>query len=341
MHLSRRSFLATSSSLCLSGCITPQPTGIISDRPTIEAFSADLASLLSSDARLETLSTGYQWAEGPVWDKSRQALYFTDVPQNKAYVWRANGADAAVFLEPSGLAAVTGFREPGANGLLIGRDGKLLVCNHGRRAIEAMDIETKARAVIVEDFNGKRFNSPNDVIETQSGDLYFTDPPYGLEGLNASPIKEMEINGVYHLSPERELHRIVDDMSFPNGVALSPDETYLYISQSDPKAPIIRRMNLRDGTEDRQWFNASSHLQDGPGLPDGMAVAASGHIFATGPGGVFVLTPEGKALGRINPGRACANCAFGEDGYSLFIAAQDRLMRVRLKVQGLNWTSKL
>ncbi len=338
MHLSRRSFLAASSSFYLSGCVTSQPPIVSPDRPTIEVFSSDFASVVSADAQLETLSTGYQWAEGPVWDKSRQVLYFTDVPQNKAYIWRADEADASVFLAPSGLAAVTGFREPGANGLFIGRNGKLLVCNHGRRAIESMDIETKTRSVIVESYKGKRFNSPNDIIETQSGDLYFTDPPYGLEGLDASPIKEMAVNGVYHLSSERKLRRIVNDMTFPNGVALSPDETYLYISQSDPEAPVIRRINLHDGTEEPLWFNALNRLPDGPGLPDGMAVAASGHIFATGPGGVFVLTPEGKALGRINPGRACANCAFGEDGYTLFITAQDRLMRIRVKTLGLGWT---
>jgi len=335
MHLSRRNFLAAG--LCAAGCSANQVAQIPAERATIEVFSRELEALVPANAVLETLSTGYQWAEGPAWDPSRKALYFSDVPQNKAYLWRAEDG-VSVFLDPSGVTDAKGFREPGANGLLVGNDGRLLVCNHGRRAIEAMDLDTKSREVLVEKYNGRRFNSPNDVIESKGGDLYFTDPPYGLEGLNGSPLKELDANGVYHLARNGKLQRIIADMSFPNGVALSPDETHLYISQSDPTAPNIRRLNLQDGVEERAWFNASGYMQDGPGLPDGMAVSISGHIFATGPGGVFVLRSDGAPLGRINPGRACANCAFGEDGHSLFITAQDRLMRIRLKARGLGWT---
>lgn len=337
MDLSRRNFLLASAGAYLTGCATyPGPREPVK-RPTIETFASELEMIVSPDEELETLGVGYNWAEGPTWDKTRSVLYFTDVPANKAHVWRP-GEGVSVFLDPSGVAQADGFREPGANGLLFARDKRLLLCNHGRRAIEVMNLETKSRELIVGEYQGRRFNSPNDIVEASNGDLYFTDPPYGLEGLNASALKEMEINGVYRFSSKGDLTRILEDMIFPNGIALSPDEKYLYISQSDPEAPLVRRLNLLTGKEDPIWFDASVYMQDGPGLPDGIAVAANGYLFATGPGGIFVLTPEGKALGRINPGRACANCAFAEDGQTLFITAHDRLMRLRLKIKGLGWT---
>lgn len=337
MHISRRGFLLTGASTCLIGCASNHQQNAPSQRAILEAFTPEFDTLISPNETLETLDIGYRWAEGPAWDKARSVLYFTDVPSNKAYVWHPEDG-VSVFLDPSGAAQTDGFREPGANGLLIGHDQRLLLCNHGRRAIESMDLETGSRDLIVGTYQGRRFNSPNDIVESRNGDLYFTDPPYGLEGLNASALKEMDANGVYHLSPDRQLTRLIADMTFPNGIALSKDEKYLYISQSDPEAPIIRRLNLQTGAQDPVWFDASRYMQDGPGLPDGLAVAASGHILATGPGGVFLLSPEGQALGRINPGRACANCAFGEDGHTLFITAHDRLMRLRLKIQGLSWT---
>lgn len=337
MHLSRRSFLFASAGATLSGCISLPRGAEKVDRATVEIFSPNLEALVSPKATLETLGTGYQWAEGPVWDPYRKALYFTDVPQNKAYMWRA-GEDVSVFLDPSGSTEAIGQNQAGANGLLIGRDRRLILCNHGDRSVQSMDIETKARQTLASAYQGKRFNSPNDVIETRTGILYFTDPPYGLHGLNQSPLKEMEQNGVYRISANQTVTRLIDDMTYPNGIVLSPDQKYLYISQSDPDFPNIRRFNLLSGKDEGVWFDMKKYIPDGPGLPDGMAVTTDGHIFATGPGGVFILTQEGEALGRIHPGRACANCTFGEDGRTLFLTAQDRLMRIRLKVRGLNWS---
>ena len=242
-------------------------------------------------------------------------------------------------MDPSGVAArqAVGFREPGTNGLLMGRDGRLLICNHGKRAVQAMDIDSRERASLISSYKGKKFNSPNDLVEASNGDIYFTDPPYGLADLNKSPLKEMAYNGVYRLSKDGSITLLLDDMSFPNGIALSVDEQYLFVSQSDADGPVIRRIGLNGNRSDEIWFDAKPYMSDGPGLPDGMVMASSGHLFATGPGGVWILEPSGEPLGRINPGRAVANCAFGEDGFTLFLTAHDRLVRARVKVRGAVW----
>jgi gluconolactonase len=304
----------------------------------IEMFAPELEKVLDPSQKAKILASGYKWSEGPTWDRARGQLYFTDVPSNKAFVWNSQNG-VKTFLDPSGASpsSLKGFREPGANGLLISNDGRLLICNHGKRALEAMDIETGERVTLVSDYNGHAFNSPNDLIEAENGDIYFTDPPYGLEGLNASPLKEMKENGVYRLSKTGQVERLIDDMTFPNGVALSPDEKYLYVTQSDPDMPIIRRVELSTNKSDDIWVDMRPYMKDGPGLPDGLAVTSTGHMFVTGPGGVLILDAKGGVLGRINTGRATANCTFGNDGYTLFITAQDRLLSIQTKTKGLAW----
>ena len=340
MELTRRSvILAGASAATLTACTIPAAAP--ADATGIDYFSDEMSSIIDVSAEIEELGHGYTWSEGPTWDRARGVLYFTDVPQNTAYRWRED-TGVEVFLSPSGVAGLEGFREPGANGLWFAADGALVICNHGRRGVERMNLETQARDLLVDRYNDRLFNSPNDVVEGRDGSLFFTDPPYGLDGLDASPLKQQDANGVYHLSPDGALTRLVDDMTFPNGIALSPDERTLYVSQSDPDRPIIRAFNLSAEAKiesDRILFDAKPLMSDSAkGLPDGMAICSRGNLFATGPGGVFILAPDGRLLGQIRTGRATANCAFGEDGRTLFMTAHDRLLKVRTRSLGVQWS---
>lgn len=347
MAFSRRNVLVGSAAVLAGGCATPVARPNVADPGTpiadvsFEVWDEAFNRVVDQTASPRLLSIGHQWAEGPAWDHLRQTLYFTDVPKNRAYSWSKPVGDQ-VFLDPSGIGAqhTHGLREPGANGLLLSHSGELLICNHGMRAVEAFDLSTRKRRVLTARYRDQRFNSPNDLIEASDGTIFFTDPPYGLEGLNASKLKEMAVNGVYRLSPDGRLDRLVDDMTFPNGVALSPDERWLYVSQSDPDAPMIRRFEIRDGAvsqgEEREaWFDAKPFMHPVGGLPDGMAVSRQGLVFLAGPGGVLIVDQTGACLGRIATGRPTANCAFGEDGKTLFITAADRLIAVRMAVMGL------
>ncbi|WP_233350160.1 SMP-30/gluconolactonase/LRE family protein [Henriciella mobilis] len=305
---------------------------------TLDVFDDGLRDTVDPGAKLIKRAEGFTWSEGPAWDPVRARLYFSDVPQNKAWMWSEAGGKE-LFLDPSGAAEAEGFREPGSNGLLYANDGSLLVCNHGLRRVERLNIETRERSVVADQFDGKPFNSPNDVIEASDGTIYFTDPPYGLAGMNDSPLKALTFNGVYRLRPGGTVELLLDDMTFPNGVALSPDQTRLYVSQSDPAAPILRELSFDgDGAiaSDRILFDAAPFAEDGsPGLPDGMAVDAAGRIFLTGPGGIFVVAPQGQVLGRIRMPKATANCAFGGDGSRLFITSSDVLYELPTKTMGI------
>ena len=337
MLITRRSVLLAST-LLLANCKSPVQKIKIRNTEVYEVFDDKFYDLIDINQSFDVIGQGYSWCEGPTWDRSRNVLYFTDVPGNIAYEWRA-GADVKEFLNPSGAANLTGFREAGANGLLYSRSGKLLICNHGERAIQEMDLATKQRKTLVSAFKEKSFNSPNDLVESEAGDIYFTDPPYGLEGLDESPLKELTYNGVYKLSSQGKIKLLANNLTFPNGIALSPDEKTLYIAQSDPAAIHIYALDLTSqNPKPELWLDLSSYSNEAnPGLPDGMAIDEKGNVFATGPGGIFVISPEGKILGRIKTGKASANCAFVEIGSTLFITNHDRVVKLQTKTLGLAW----
>lgn len=339
MTFDRREFLiASSTAIAVSSCTT---IGAPSEPTSVDVWDDRLLDLVDPESPIVALASGFAWSEGPVWDRSRDCLYFNDVPGNITWRWSETYGKSE-FLNPSGMPAseTAGFREAGANGLWFTKDGYLLICNHGKRAIENMDLEAGSRTTLVASFEGKRFNSPNDIVQAPDGTLYFTDPPYGLEGMNDSPLKELDVNGVYRLSPDGQLSRILADMTFPNGVSASPDGSLIYISQSDPDAPVLRVCNT-DGSNVRTLVDFTPYMKpDAPGLPDGMAVSEEGMIFQTGPGGVFVVAPNGDLLGRIRTGKATANCCFGDaDGKTLYMTAHDTLMRLQLRVRGVSWSS--
>lgn len=305
----------------------------------ITRYDAALDALIAPDARVEKLADGFTWAEGPVWIDGGKYLLFTDVPENKMYRWsEADGL--SVFLAPSGYAGapLPGLREPGANGLHVDRPGAVLLADSGTRVVARLDLATKRKQTLAATHAGKRFNSPNDLARKRDGTIFFTDPPYGLERLNDSPLKELAFNGVYRLDTDGSVHLIDDSLSFPNGVALAPDERTLYVANSDPKRPIWIRYVLdeKGNVKERHVFADASDLArtGAPGLPDGISVASTGHLFATGPGGVIVFAPDGKRLGRIETGAAIANCTFGDDGRTLYMASHGMLARVRTLVAG-------
>lgn len=303
----------------------------------IERIDPALDAIIDTNAPIEVLGEGYGWSEGPVWvERDGGFLLFSDVPGNR--MWRWSGTDGVtLFMEPSGLQGPIpqGVREGGANGLALDAQGRLLIADSGNRAVSRYDFDTKARTVLVDRFEGKRLNSPNDVLEAPSGALYFTDPPYGLEGLHDSLLRELGIAGVYRMAPDGGLAVVDDSLTFPNGIALSPDAATLYVAVSDEAKPAIYAYDLgADGMpKDRRLFRDLKPLmgEGNPGLPDGMAVAPAGHIFATGPGGVHVLGADGRSLGLIRTGKAVANCCIGEDGRSLFMTSHDMLARVALR----------
>lgn len=309
------------------------PTLALGPKVAVHRLSPALDRIVASDAQVETIATGIRWAEGPVWVPSLQALLFSDPPANIMRRWtRASGTSA--FLSPSGAADSdpARIREPGSNGLALDGRGRLLICDSGSRALVRLDLATRRRTTLADRFRGKRFNSPNDLHAARSGAVFFTDPPYGLVDGDRSSVKELDHNGVYRWTPDGAVVLIDDTLSRPNGIALSPDERRLYVSVSDPTAPRIMAYDLdRAGRPGRRSVLVDATGWPGPGLPDGMKVARNGTLFCAAPGGLHIMRPDGERLGLIASSDPIANCAFGENGAALFLAANDRILRLPLQ----------
>ena len=309
--------------------------------PRIERLDPALDALVPRDARIEKLAEGFQWSEGPVWRKSGGYLLFSDIPSNTIFRWK-DGEGISVFLRPAGYTGPTPFgRELGSNGLTFDANDKLVMADHGNRQVARLNDSLYTKTTLADRWEGKRFNSPNDLVYHPNGDLYFTDPPYGLDGTNDSKAKELPYNGVYRLRPNGELTLLTKDLTFPNGIAISPDLKTLYVAVSDAKKPLWMAYDIQpDGTiaHGRVFFDPAALVAQGRiGSPDGMKVDRSGNLFATGPGGVLVFSPSGKHLGTIVTGERTANVAFGDDGSTLYMTADHKLMRVRLTTKGLGF----
>jgi gluconolactonase len=307
----------------------------------IERLDPAMDRLLAPDAQIEVLAKGFTWTEGPVWvpEEAGGYLLFSDIPRNSVYQWQP-GRGVRLFLHPSGYTGREFYGlEPGSNGLLLDPQGRLVLCQHGDRRIAVLT-DGGGKRTLVDNYQGKRLNSPNDGVYMSNGDLYFTDPPYGLPDRWEDPRRELDFCGVYRLAKDGELTLLTAEMTRPNGIALSPDEKTLYVAQSDPKAAIWKAFPiLEDGTlgTGRVLFDATEWVGKRPGLPDGLAVDQQGHLWATGPGGVLILTPEGRLLGRLNTRQRTANCAFGQDGKTLFITADSYLCRIRTLATGVGF----
>jgi gluconolactonase len=304
---------------------------------SIERLKPEFDSLIPGSARIEKLAEGFEWTEGPVWVSSRRYLLFSDIPRNVVMKWE-EGRGTTKFLERSGYTGTaSGGREPGSNGLALDAQGRLVLCQHGDRQIVRVE-EDGTRTVLASKYQGKRLNSPNDLVYGPGGDLYFTDPPYGLSGLNEDPAKELDFNGVYRLTPDGQLTLLTSELSFPNGIGFSPDGRILYVANSDPKRAIWMAYDVDpDGTigNGRVFFDATPLVGSRKGLPDGLKVDIRGNLFATGPGGVLVFSPRGDYLGLLNTREATANCGWGDDGSVLYVTADMYLCRVRTNTRGL------
>ncbi len=304
----------------------------------IHRYDAALDALLDSTAKIEIVANGFTWSEGPVWVKKGGYLLFTDVPENTIHKWsEAKGLE--VFLKPSGYTGTGVYsEEPGANGLIINNKGNLVSCEHGDRRIAEMPLHhPDKKKTLAHLFEGKQLNSPNDLVQKKSGDYYFTDPPYGLPGRGKpEPAKELDFQGVYRIDTHGNLSLQVKGMSRPNGLAFTPDERILYVGSSDPREshilafPVDKQGNLGEGN---LFFTASELAKQGiRGGYDGMKVDAKGNVWTTGPGGILIISAEGKLLGRIATGNPNSNVAFGgADGKYLFITSDMNLLRLKMQ----------
>jgi gluconate:H+ symporter, GntP family len=331
----------------LFAALLPMPVRAASqakDAMGIERLDPALDRLIDATATIEILAEGYDWSEGPVWVADGGFVLFSDVPNNVVHRWK-EGEGAQPYLTPSGY---TGSEprggETGSNGLTLDREGRLVLAQHGDRRVARMDAPLSAPkpafTSLADRFEGKRFNSPNDLVFHSNGDLYFTDPAYGMEKQWDDPRREMSYAGVFRRGAAGDVTLLTKEMTRPNGLAFSPDETRLYVTQSDSTAAIVRVFDVEsDGTlhNSRVLFDATPMTKARRGLPDGLKVDVDGNIWTTGPGGVLVLSPEGRHLGTILTGQATANCAFGDDGRTLYITADMYLMRVRVKTKGMGF----
>ena len=303
----------------------------------IERIDPALDDLLPADAKIEKLAEGFLWVEGPVWMPKEKQLAFSAVRENVAYRWR-DGVGAKPLVSPSGLTSTnTGYdgREPGSNGLTIDLQGRLVLCQQGDRCVARLNPDGKTFTTLAGRYDGKRFNSPNDLCFDRKGNLYFTDPPYGV---GPSTVREMDYCGVFRVTPDGKVTLLTKELDRPNGIALSPDQRTLYVANSTRQRPVIMAYELKeDGTlgTGRVFFDASPLYRSGfRGVPDGLRVDQHGNLWANGPGGILIISAAGKHLGTLSPGTMTANCAFGDDGSTLYIAADSCLCRVKTKTKG-------
>jgi gluconolactonase len=290
--------------------------------------------IVSPDARLEKLADGFLFTEGPVWHPDGYLL-FSDPNANTIYRWTADGG-LSVFRTKSGYRGldIGTYNQPGSNGLALDPSGRLTINEHGNRRVTRLE-KNGVLTVLADRFENKRLNSPNDLVYRSDGALFFTDPPFGLRRFFDDPAKELPVSGVFCLI-DGEVKLAASDLTGPNGLAFSPDEKSLYVSNWDPKRKVIMRYHVApDGSlHDGQVF---LDLTSVPGEQafDGLKVDRQGNVYAAGPGGLLVLSPEGRHLGTIKFSEQPANLAWGDgDRQTLYVTARTGLYRVRLAVAG-------
>ena len=300
---------------------------------SIERLSPEIDNLIEKSAKIEILADGFEWSEGPVWSSQLNSVLFSDVPENVIYSWNEDKG-LGTFTRPIGYSGkVPNLKKAGTNGLTIDADGNLIICMHGDRKITRLEkLNINRKVTLVNSFDGNLLNSPNDLVYDSKGNLYFTDPPYGLLEGDNDKLKEIEFNGVYKVSPNGDIEVLVKNLTRPNGISISNDEKILYVANSDKNNPVIMQYDLsEDGVKNSSiFFDGRELTKKDIGLVDGLKVHPTGNVFATGPGGVLVIKENGDHIGTIRTEVRTANCAFDENFQYLYMTSDMFLTRIKL-----------
>lgn len=333
-------FACLLAALSFSAVSAQSPTTRFTTTGRIIRQAPALDQLLAPDAQIEIVAAGLGHVEGPVWVPDSSMLLFTDAPTRTVYRWQAKGG-LSKFLEHTGYSGRMPYgKEPGSNGLALDGRGNLLICDHGDRRLASLPLAGKfGKHTLTDNFQGKRYNSPNDVVlHPTTRHIYFTDPPYGLPQQAQDASRELPTGTVYRLAPEGKVTQEVNDLTMANGLAFSPDNRTLYVSQSDSLKPVIMAYDVRPNgqlSKGRVFFDMSKLERPRfKEVPDGLKTDRSGNVWASGFGGIVVLSAQGQHLGTIDTGEVVANCAFGDDGRTLYIASGSFLCRVKTLVAG-------
>ena len=317
-------------------------TNTVKDNDSIIVFDDSILSIIDTTAKIEYIVDSLSVAEGPLWDKNSSSLLFTQVPKNKIYIWNEKEGYKD-YISPSGFTnyapVIPNIGLSGANGLTFDNDGNLIIAQHGDRRLSIIENSQTTNPnfeTIVDNYDGKRFNSPNDVVVSSNGNIFFTDPAYGFMNLSDwsfdESVKELDFNGVYKYSGKSGLELISNELDMPNGLALSNDERYLFVNSSNTaEEPIILKIDLENKNSSELFFDGTELAKKNPGNFDGLKVHSSGNIFTTGPNGILVLSPDGKLLANIKFKDMLTNCALDSDENYLYVTGFSFVARIALK----------
>jgi len=305
---------------------------------SFEQIHPGVKEIISSDAKIEIIAEGFDWSEGPLWIEESRMLLFSDIPENSIFKWTAEKGKE-LYLKPSGYTGtVSRGGETGSNALLLNKNGQLVLCQHGDRRMAKMNaplLQPKPDFVTIADnYKGKKFDSPNDAVYRSNGDLFFTDPPYGLEKNTDDVLKEAPYQGVYKVSASGEVTLLTDSITRPNGIAFFPGEKSLIIANSDPLNPVWYMYDLDENdslVNGKIFYNAMAASKQDAGMPDGLKIDRKGNVYATGPGGVWIFNRNGQVLGKIRTDSLASNCALADDEKTLYVTADMYVLKVVLR----------
>ena len=314
----------------------------VKNNDSIIVFDNSILSIIDTTAKIEYIVDSLSVAEGPLWDENSSSLLFTQVPKNKIYIWNEKEGYRD-YISPSGFTnyapVIPNIGLSGANGLTFDNDGNLIIAQHGDRRLSIIENSQTTNPnfeTIVDNYDGKRLNSPNDVVVSSNGNIFFTDPAYGFMNLSDwsfdESVKELDFNGVYKYSDKSGLELISNELELPNGLALSNDERYLFVNSSNTaEEPIILKIDLENKNSSELFFDGTELAKNNPGNFDGLKVHSSGNIFTTGPNGILVLSPDGKLLANIKFKDMLTNCALDSDENYLYVTGFSFVARIALK----------